>query len=155
MSRSPPAILPTEAAPHPPQMLPRGKTPLSPLSWSLLQNVSSSLQSTSAALSFPFPWAELHPLPCRLFPLVSSPKPSALQWSKESSDCTEVGRARTLMGQSLIMYLAFLHKQSDSPNCPLNQPREETFFNLLSLFKQRKTWPSVIRNQREREIRVH
>lgn len=41
-------------------------------------------------------------------------------------------------GQSFIVYLPFLPKQSDSPNSPLKPSAKSSIFNLLSLYEQRK-----------------
>lgn len=139
-------------APPPAQMLSSGKknTPKSPVMISApeyviiasiyehqLLGLSSSLeQNFTLFLSIYF----------ILFPL-SLPLSSE---ARSHQSLLRLAEPRPLGTQTFIVYMPFLHKQSDSPNWPLNQAQEVTFLIYFLCMSRGKSCTSFILDQMER-----
>lgn len=86
---------------------------IAPINKHQLLDLSSSLeQNVTLLLSIYF---ILFPLS---FPLSSE--------ARNHQSLLRLAEPQSLRAQSFIVYLPFLHKQSDSPNCPLNQLQKVT-----------------------------
>ncbi len=104
---------------------------------------------TSAARPLLFPWAGLHSLPSHLFYLVS-PQPHSLQWSKEASVFTEVGRATVPRGPKFYRVFAISAQAIRFSKLPIKPSARSNIFNLLSLYEQRKKM-HIVHSEWDRE----